>query len=164
MIPGRFTRRNAICRKPDERRSEQAKLQHKTSEEELNLRTAKRRLSTRGNEQPRRVKEVVAAAVAVAGYTNSKPVMPTRYERQPTAQQLEEMGDEFMSLSDLAGMAAQQLESALERGAFTSRRLVVVDEDTDAKKQGCIDKIKDSSVSIIPAVSTRRRSLISIMA
>jgi hypothetical protein len=164
MIPARFTRRNAICRKPDERRREQAKLQRKTSEEELNSMTAKRRLSTRGNEQPNRegvnIKEVVAVAVAPGGYTNSKPVMPTRYERQPSAQQLEEMGAEFMSLSDLAGMAAKQLESALERGAF-SRRLVVDEEYT--KKQECIDKNKDSSVSIIPAVS-RRRSVISIMA
>jgi NTP pyrophosphatase (non-canonical NTP hydrolase) len=153
MIPARFTRRNAICRKPDERRSEQAKLQRKTSEEELNLKTAKRRLSTRSNQESSIVKE----AVAVAGSMNSKPIMPTRYERQPSAQQSEEMGDELMSLSDLAGMMAQELESALERGGAFSRHLVV-DEDKDTKKQESIDKISSVSTPV------RRRSVISIMA
>jgi hypothetical protein len=48
----------------------------------------------------------------------SLPELP-KYNRPPSAQELDEMSEEYVSLVDLAGTVSSELESALLRGAFS---------------------------------------------
>jgi hypothetical protein len=140
MSQPRFTRRNAMYRKPDRRRNEQDTIHRTAATHEELRRTVKRRSLT----------QVCHSSVSEAAeYINSLPDT-SRYERKTNTQDLAgKMDGEFLTLSDLAGILAQELASAIQRGAFSPNV---------RKQQGSTDDIFKVSM---PA---RRRSVVSSIA
>ena len=106
----KFPRRNAICYKvQQERRRKQVESQREINEIATMVKSKRRRSMNQ------LCKSSISEAVISM---NSLPDL-TRYHRQPSAQEQEEMSEEYVSLVDLAGTVSSELESALLRGAFS---------------------------------------------